>query len=294
MNLLQYELFASVAQTLNISKTAQDFFISQPAVSHHLKMLEEAQGVELIKRSRHGVYLTEAGQVFLPYVHQILAIKDKAEARMSAYVKGNVGSVRIAALSSASHIISEYLKEFYVKFPEVQVDISLVDGVEMGELLQQHNHDFYFTVSNMAFDKSFYNMTIVEKVPLAIFANRNLVKDMRKIDWEFFAKQPFISVPKTDESLYGRAMALCNRHGFDPHIINTYNRAESVILSVDAGLGVGILPDSFERIYQRSNVVALRIEDDDAYSEYVAVWENRELTGAPRNFYNMCIAPSRK
>ena len=82
MNMLQYELFASVARTLNLSKTAQQYYISQPAVSHHIKSLEDSLGVELINRTKRGVTLTDAGREFLPYVQEILALNVKAENRM--------------------------------------------------------------------------------------------------------------------------------------------------------------------------------------------------------------------
>ena len=102
MHFLQYELFASVARTLNLSKTAQQYNISQPAVSHQLKSLEDSLGLELVRRTKRGVVLTEAGQELLPYVQQILAINNQAENRMQNIAGGTVGHIRIAALSSAS------------------------------------------------------------------------------------------------------------------------------------------------------------------------------------------------
>ena len=48
LNMLQFELFASVARTQNISRTAAQYNVSQPAVSHQLKTLEQAMGLELI------------------------------------------------------------------------------------------------------------------------------------------------------------------------------------------------------------------------------------------------------
>ena len=69
MNMLQFELFASVARTQNISRTAGQYNVSQPAVSHQLKTLEQAMGLELIHRTKRGVVLTDAGRELLirPY-----------------------------------------------------------------------------------------------------------------------------------------------------------------------------------------------------------------------------------
>ena len=51
MNMLQFELFASVARTQNISRTAEQYSVSQPAVSHQLKVLKQNR---LVKNRREG------------------------------------------------------------------------------------------------------------------------------------------------------------------------------------------------------------------------------------------------
>ena len=92
MNMLQFELFASVARTQNISRTAEQYNVSQPAVSHQLKTLEQAMGLELIHRTKRGVVLTDAGRELLPYVQEILewvienipAIKETVSSIMAA------------------------------------------------------------------------------------------------------------------------------------------------------------------------------------------------------------------
>jgi len=285
MNLLQYELFASVSRTLNISKTAQQYFITQPAVSHHLKSLEESLGVELIKRTKHGVYLTEAGQDFLPYVQEILALNDRAETRMRSIADGMVGRIRIAALSSASYLLSECLVEFYSAHPGIQVDITLVDGAEMVEMLRQDGHDFFFAIPAMVPDNMGYDKFIIERGSLSLFVTRKLAGGMPDgINWEIISQQPFISVPKSDISLSGKMLAICRGHGFEPHVINIYNRAESVMLSVDSGLGVAILPGALGQIYQRPNVVQYPLNEPDAASNTACVWCPHKLTGAGQTF----------
>lgn len=287
MNLIQYELFASVSRTLNISKTAQQYFITQPAVSHHLKSLEESLGVELIKRTKHGVYLTEAGQDFLPYVQEILALNDRAETRMRSIADGMVGRVRIAALSSASFLVSDCLVQFYSQHPGIQVDISLMDGADMVEALRQGSHDFYFAIHAMTPDNMGYEKFIISKGALSLFVNRRVADTMDGIDWAVIARQPFISVPKSDVSLSGKIMAICRNHDFEPRVINIYNRAESVMLSVDAGLGVAILPGSLGQIYQRPNVVQYALDEPDAASDTACVWCPQKLTNAGQTFLDV-------
>jgi DNA-binding transcriptional LysR family regulator len=58
IDLTRLQVFLSVAENLSFSDAAQRLHISQPTVSHHIKALEQALGVELFDRSSHGVKLT--------------------------------------------------------------------------------------------------------------------------------------------------------------------------------------------------------------------------------------------
>ena len=278
MNMLQFELFASVARTQNISRTAAQYNVSQPAVSHQLKTLEQAMGLELIHRTKRGVVLTDAGRELLPYVQEILAIKDRAETRMRNMAEGTVGHIRIAALSSASNQVSDCLLPLYAQHPDIQVDISLLEGDELTEALRRSTHDFYFGVDTMTPDNMGYAAVMIARGQLALFVNRAVADSIDLSDWSTVARQPFVSVPKSDVSLDKKIMTVCRNRGFTPHIISIYNRAESVVLSVNAGLGVAILPGARRERYQRPNVVAFPIEGEDARADTVFVWRPDLLT----------------
>ncbi len=282
MNMLQFELFASVARTQNISRTAEQYQLSQPAVSHQLKTLERALGPELIQRTKRGVLLTDAGRELLPYIQEILAIKDRAETRMRNIAEGAVGHIRVAALSSASNQVSDCLLQLYASHPDIQADISLLEGTELIEALRQNTHDFYFGVDTMIPDNMGYSSVMIARGQLALFVNRAVADSIDLSDWSTVARQPFVSVPKSDVSLDKKIMTVCSNRGFTPHIISIYNRAESVVLSVNAGLGVAILPGTLRALYQRPNVVTFPIEGSDARNDTVFVWNPDRLseTGA--------------
>lgn len=290
MNMLQYELFASVARTLNLSKTAQQYYISQPAVSHHIKALEDSLGVELIHRSKRGVSLTEAGAELLPYVQEILALNIKAENRMNNMAKGIKGHIRAAALSSESILLSECLIPFYAARPDVQTDISLMDGADMVEALRSDDHDFYFAVNPMTPDNMGYEYRIIHTGRMALFVNKAQAGSIDLSDWSTISSLPFVSVPRADVSLNKKVTNICRSHGFSPRIINYYNRAESVILSVNAGLGVAILPENLEKLYQRPNVTVIPLDDEEARCESIFIWNPQKLSPTGELFRDIVLS----
>lgn len=289
MNMLQYELFASVARTQNISRTAEQYGISQPAVSHQLKTLEDSLGLELVRRTKRGVLLTDAGRELLPYVQDILSIKDRAETRMRNIAEGTVGHIRIAALSSASYQVSDCLVPLYAEHPDIQADISLLEGTELIEALCRNTHDFYFGVDTMTPDNMGYAAEVIAHGRLELFVNRSAAPSIDLSDWSTVARHPFVTVPKSDVSLDKKIMTICRNRGFAPRIVSIYNRAESVLLSVNAGLGVAILPGALRELYQRPNVVTFPIEGDDARADTVFVWNPELLTETGEVFRDIVL-----
>lgn len=98
MELWQLRTFTAIAETLNFTKASEKLHLTQSAVSHQMKALEEELGVPLFIRARSGVILTDAGKIALEYALRILTEAEE----MREKVSGNVtGRVRVAAATQA-------------------------------------------------------------------------------------------------------------------------------------------------------------------------------------------------
>lgn len=76
MNLSEIETFLMIVKTKNITKTADNLFLSQPTVSHRLKLLEDELGVKLIVRKKgyKQIELTTQGEEFIPIAERWISI----------------------------------------------------------------------------------------------------------------------------------------------------------------------------------------------------------------------------
>ena len=290
MDTMQLTLFASIARTMNFSRTAEQFYITQPAVSHHIKMLENSLGVKLINRSSHGVNLTAEGWEFLQYVKQMLEVAAIAENRVQNMARGRSGHIRIAALSSTTNQLSDCLVALYRQYPSIQVDVDLLEGSEMISALQRADYDFYFSVEHMVTDTKAYDYVVIFRDRLALFVNKDVAGEIDLADWRTVERQPFVSVPQSDARLSNQIREICRNRGVRPHIINYYNRAESVVLSVNAGIGIAILPGELGGLYQRRNVVTMPIEGADAELTSVFAWKTGEASTACGIFRDIVLS----
>ena len=82
MNTTQLECFLAVADCLNFSKAAEHLRMTQPAVSHQIKSLEDELEVELFRRSSKSVRLTQEGHLFLQYAGDILKLSGLSKAQV--------------------------------------------------------------------------------------------------------------------------------------------------------------------------------------------------------------------
>ena len=96
------EDFLALAETGNFSRAAKARFIAQPALSRHIRSLEEWVGVDLFDRSAHPVALTAAGQRFRPLLEDVLGGLEAARIKARAAHDIAAASLRFAA----THVLS--------------------------------------------------------------------------------------------------------------------------------------------------------------------------------------------
>ena len=273
MDTMQLQLFLSLSKTLNFTKTANEFYVTQPTVSNYIKALESSMGVTLLKRDSHSVSLTPEGKEFVAYANQLLSLQAEAENRLRNISEGRRGYIRIAILSSAAGLFSLCLEEFVQKYPGVQVNVDMIEGAEMMSAMDQCSYDIYFahehnvSGSNGSID---YLVTYTSHMDLVV--HRKIADQVDMNDWSNLASFHFVSALEAGFSLSGQIQRICRSRGITPDIINYYNRADAVMLAVNSGVGIAILPSTLIAVYNWPNVVSFPIEGADALVSSIVAW----------------------
>ena len=279
MDTLQLKLFISLSQTLNFTKTANEFYVTQPTVSNYIKALESNLGVTLLKRNSHSVSLTPEGKEFVSYAKQLLSLQAEAENRLRNISEGRRGYIKVAMLSSAAGYFTVCLEEFLNRYPGVQVNVDLLEGAEMTAALGQNNYDLYFAHQHMVPENEIVEYRSLGSNHLHLFVNKSVLDYIDMNDWSTLAKYHFVSTPAQDFTLSGQINKICANRGIVPDIINYYNRADMAVLAINSGVGISILPPHLKYFYNCPNVVTLPIDGDDAKITMVVAWQRN--TGNP-------------
>lgn len=141
-NLNNYVIFHTVAKAGNISKAANQLYISQPAISKAISKLEEELVTALFNRSSRGVTLTEEGQVLYEYVERAFDSLNMGEENLKNYKELGIGHIRIGVSTSlCKHILLDYLKDFIRENPNIKFSIDCHSTVNTIKLLKNDDID---------------------------------------------------------------------------------------------------------------------------------------------------------
>lgn len=144
-NLQRLRYFVTLAKTLNFSRTAEQHFVSQTAVSQQIRLLEEELGLTLFERDRHRVALTAAGKIYQDEVVKILELLDSAEQKAKLVGKEKEGKLSCSLFYGVqSDYIFDILMKFKADTPQVRLEFSQDDAEDMFAKIRKGRADIGF------------------------------------------------------------------------------------------------------------------------------------------------------
>lgn len=122
----RHEIFIEVANNLSFSKASEILFISQPAISKHMKALEAFYKTTLFERKGNAIQLTRGGILLLNRLKEAKKIQNQLEFELSV-LKNQLkakGQLKLGASTTvALYIIPRILSAFHQKYPEVKISL---------------------------------------------------------------------------------------------------------------------------------------------------------------------------
>ena len=131
MEMSQLRTFRAVAETLNFTRAAERLNLTQSAVSHQIKALEEELGEPLFIRAKRGVKLSQAGKTALEYVGRILDETEALRERISGRERSRIGRVRVAAATQAFvYLFAPLFESFMDSHPGIDLSFRTTVSTE--------------------------------------------------------------------------------------------------------------------------------------------------------------------
>lgn len=259
MDIYQLKTFITVARVGSITQASGILHLSQPAVSAHVKAMEDALGLDLFQRTARGMSLTSEGRRLLGKAEQILAAHQDLLAE-AARGKGELaGTLQLGAGTNSSHeAIGKLLTGLAARYPRVEVglrhrtSLEVLAGIRSGGL-----------------DAGFYNepaepepdlvATEVSRFTIFAVAPPHIVSAAHPPDWSALAELSWI-YPTESACCHRTAERLFLAHRFRPKRVISADRQEVTRTLVASGLGIGLLHADVAREAERRHEVELLYE----------------------------------
>lgn len=272
MELRHLRYFIAVAETLHFGRAAEALGISQPPLSQQIQALELELGARLFERTNRRVALSEAGRLFLDEARQVLAQADKAADVARRAQLGELGELKIGFTSSApfNASLSTAIHRFRQGYPDVHLHLREMSSQAVADALLETRLDVGLIRPLPLADALHAVELSREPLVAVIHASHPLASAPGAgVALAALAEEPFVFFPRSYGSgLYAQLLALARAAGFSPHFAQEASEAMTIIGLVSAGLGVSVLPASFQAI-RISGVIYRPLLDEAAQS---AVW----------------------
>lgn len=147
MNTQKLYEFLILAQTLSYSKAAAALYISQSALSKHIKEMESELNTKLFFRTTHGVTLTDAGFLLSKKAAGLIDKCNEAANLVHLTDIPLTGRIHIACvleLSYAAHI-RIFISRFMEKYPDIHIDVAVLSEGTSEDMMNNLEYDFLFT-----------------------------------------------------------------------------------------------------------------------------------------------------
>ncbi|ABM95735.1 MULTISPECIES: LysR family transcriptional regulator [Methylibium] len=139
--LRQLSAFHAVARLGSVSRAASELYLTQPAVSIQLKLLEESAGTPLLQREGRGVRLTPAGDLMASYAGRILDLWRDVGDEMATLRGVFSGTLRVGAVTTAEYLLPPLLVSFANEHPNVKVKLRVGNRDEIVRMLAAQEVD---------------------------------------------------------------------------------------------------------------------------------------------------------
>ena len=272
MELRHLRYFIAVAEELHFGRAAQLLGISQPPLSQQIQALEQELGARLFDRTNRRVELSEAGRLFLEEARLVLAQVDKAADVARRAQLGELGELKIGFTSSApfNSSIPQAIFAFRQAFPAVHLNLKEMSSRDVAEGLVDESIEVGI-MRPLVLPESLSVVELFREPLVAVIRTDHPLAEGSEdgLQLAALADEPFVFFPRSYGSgLYAQFLSLAREAGFSPHISQEAGEAMTIIGLESAGLGVSVLPESFQHM-RIKGVVYRPLLDPDANT---AVW----------------------
>ncbi|MDX1656625.1 MAG: LysR family transcriptional regulator [Candidatus Competibacteraceae bacterium] len=189
--LRQLEVFEAVARQGSFSRAAAELGLSQPTVSTQVRKLADEVGLPLFEPVGRRVRLSEAGKALFETCQDIFGTLSRFETVVAGLQGLTAGTLRVAAAPTAKYFIPRFLGQFHRQYPQVKMELQIVDRNRLLERLVQQRDDLT-VMSRPPREEGLKAVPFLANPLVAVASIHHPLARQRAIEAERFAREPLL------------------------------------------------------------------------------------------------------
>ena len=267
MDIKQLLYFITVVNEGNITSAAKKLHIAQPALSNHIKNLEEELDVKLFHRGPRKITLTEAGEILYTKANNILELRNSIRKELEDSKSGFKGTLKIGTISA---IDADFLENTFLKFHKRYNNIKyeVYEGITPEIINLLFSRVIEVGIVRTPFDKTGLKTHYLKMEPMiaAYKEDDNLDKISSHINIEDLEGKPLIIYRRFENLIVSAFQKL----DINPYVFCINDDSRTSLLWANAGLGIAIVPMSSKNLVL-ANDLKFKIINDESLSSQVSI-----------------------
>lgn len=292
LDLPKLRIFVAVARAGSFTRAAAALDLRQPTVSQQIQVLERGLRTRLFERLGRSVRLTAAGTALLGYAERILELAEEAQAATREAAGVATRTLRLGAGNTlATYILPDLLARLRWERPDVVVQITIGNTNQLIDAVLDNRVELALVGSPVTDTRLAIHPFLRDEL-VAIVPPDSPLAALERIMIGELAHQTFL-MREAGSALQASLQALLKARGIEPERTMTLGNIEAIKRSVEAGLGVSIVPEiAVRREAQTGALRALSLADvlDERRFNYV-YRRDHVLSPAARVFAELVEKP---
>jgi DNA-binding transcriptional LysR family regulator len=289
----QIHAFQVLSKTSSFTETAKALHLSQSAISHSIKALEQNVGCRLVDRIGKRALLNQAGEQLLIRVEKILLEMSEARSELRRLAQWGHGRLRVSATPTAcQYLLPSVLREFKESFPKCAILIEPGDTPQALELLRQNRVDLALALEPPEEERLTFRLLFSDELKFIVSPLHPWAKAGR-VPREEIAQQNYILYNKASYTFRVIARYL-SQESINLRSFLELGSMEAIKELVKLGLGVGILaPWIAQTEIEEGSLVAVPLGRRKLKRNWgLAHWQSRRLSLPEETFAGLCKSVS--
>lgn len=290
VSLGQIMYFTNVAETLNVSRSAEYFHLSQPALSKKIASLEQQLDLQLFIRTNRIEALTPAGEHLYEKWKNMVSQMEESIQQAHVLQTGRTKSLVIACMDSYKPdlFLVPLIEKFSEKHPEIFIRVETAGVQDIRRMLQQNEADIIFSILYDFEDRDSDEIicrSYGETTHCARMTKENPLAQKEYLQVSDLQFSNFICIsPQVLPEYVKMLHALCQPYGFVPNITNYVSSANSLALNIHSPNELFICDRYYLDINDREHVI---VPIRDTASSIIMAWRKENPKKYLRDFIDL-------